>query len=308
MKDDTDTFQPLGAAAAGVVKSLEVNMLANSVSLAEPLPAQNAVAERMPTSPARASESDAVLAMIERAARDPAVDISRMEQLFAMRERMEAMQAKRDFAAAMSEMQPGLPTIDQRGNILIHKKGDERPGKDREVIQSTPYALWADINEAIRPVLATNGFALSFRTGQTPEGKITVTAILSHRGGHEIETTIILAHDSTGSKNSVQAVGSSISYGKRYTAGLLLNFTSRAPADADDDGRKAGQANSITEEQADHLRKIALEVRADMPRFLAFFKADDIESIPAASFQKAVTLLEAKRTKAQKEPTHADAY
>jgi hypothetical protein len=49
---------------------------------------------------------------------------------------------------------------------------------------------------------------------------------------------MILPHDSTGSKNAVQAVGSSTSYGKRYTACALLNITSRGE---DDDGETAAK-------------------------------------------------------------------
>jgi len=47
--------------------------------------------------------------------------------------------------------------------------------------------------------------------------------------------------DTSGSKNGVQAVASSVSYGKRYTAGLLLNITTTGE---DDDGN--GPAAKIT--------------------------------------------------------------
>jgi hypothetical protein len=42
--------------------------------------------------------------------------------------------------------------------------------------------------------------------------------VLSHELGHSEETTMTLPLDTSGSKNNVQAVGSSTSYGKRYTA------------------------------------------------------------------------------------------
>jgi hypothetical protein len=43
--------------------------------------------------------------------------------------------------------------------------------------------------------------------------------------------------DTSGSKNNVQAVGSSTSYGKRYTATLLLNIRTKGE---DDDGHAGG--------------------------------------------------------------------
>ena len=100
---------------------------------------------------------------------------------------------------------------------------------------TSTYALWEDINEAIKPVIARSGFGLRFRIGQE-HNTIVVTAILSHCGGHAEETTMRLPVDLSGGKNPVQAIGSSTSYGKRYTASALLNLTSRGE---DDDGKAA---------------------------------------------------------------------
>lgn len=177
------------------------------------------------------SESAAIFQIIERAARDPNVDIDKMQRLMDMHTQMQAMRAKAAYSAALSEMQPELPIIAERGKIVVKDK------VTKEIIQSTGYALWEDINEAIKPVLAAHRFALSFRTGLAADGKLIVTGILSHAEGHQEETTMILPHDSTGSKNAVQAVGSSTSYGKRYTACALLNITSRGE---DDDAKATG--------------------------------------------------------------------
>jgi len=183
-----------------------------------------------------ASESAAILQVIERAATNPNVDIDKMERLLQMHERILDRNSKAAYASALAEMQPHLPIVTEKGKIVVRDK------VTKEVIQSTGYALWEDINEAIKPILAEYGFALSFRTGLSPDGKITVTGILSHRDGHQEETTMILPHDSTGSKNAVQAVGSSTSYGKRYTASALLNITSRGE---DDDAEEAAKAPEV---------------------------------------------------------------
>jgi hypothetical protein len=178
------------------------------------------------------SESAAIIQAIERAAMNPNVDIDKMERLLQMQERIMERNARSAYAADLARMQPHLPVISEKGKIVVRDK------VTKEVIQSTGYALWEDINEAIKPVLADHGFALSFRTGLAADGKITVTGILSHREGHQEETTMVLPHDSTGSKNAVQAVGSSTSYGKRYTASALLNITSRGE---DDDAELAAR-------------------------------------------------------------------
>lgn len=159
------------------------------------------------------NETGAMVAMIERAARDPNVDVEKMERLFAMHERMEARQAAVAFNDALADMLDKLPVVGERGNAAGRYT----------------FALWEDINKAIKPILKEHGFALTFRTDFT-DG-IAVTGVLSHRLGHSESTTIKLPADPSGNKNAVQAVASSVSYGKRYTAGALLNLTSHGEDD-----------------------------------------------------------------------------
>lgn len=165
-------------------------------------------------------ESSVLLTVIERAASNPAVDVDKMERLMAMHQEVLARQARAEYATALAEMQDELPVVAERGDAAGRYT----------------YALWEDINTAIKPVLKAHGFALSFRTDFT-DG-IAVTGVLSHRGGHEERTTIKLPADSSGNKNAVQAVASSVSYGKRYAAGALLNLTSHGE---DDDAYAAAE-------------------------------------------------------------------
>ena len=167
--------------------------------------------------PAITQYPTSVLAVIERAARDPNVNIDHMERLMLMHERMLARTAKEAFDDAMSAMQPELPVIKERGKALVN-------GQVRYT-----YALWEDVNDQIKPILSKHGFAITFRTDCS--NGIKVSAVLSHKGGHREETEIILPADTTGSKNAVQAVASTVSYGKRYTAGALLNLTTHGEDD-----------------------------------------------------------------------------
>ena len=117
------------------------------------------------------SESAAIISMIERAARDPAVDIDKMERLLLMRERMEQGRAKTAYLAALAGMQAEMPAAVRRG------KGHN--GKD--------YARFEDIIEAIRPVLVKHGFSISYRTAQDDKS-IRVTGVLGHKDGHSEST------------------------------------------------------------------------------------------------------------------------
>ncbi|WP_238296006.1 ERF family protein [Methylobacterium soli] len=221
-----------------------------------------------------------IVSVIERAARDPNVDIDKMERLLGMQERVLARAAKEAFSADFAKMQQDLPTIIERG------RGDK----------GMKYALWEDVNDAIKPVLAQHGFGISFKTGRTSE-RVTVTAILMHQSGHSEETTLELPVDTSGSKNAVQAVGSSTSYGKRYTAQALLNLTSRDGFERDDDGRGAGAGPRITAAQTDELRELAESVGANLPRFLRFMGVDSLPELPAAKFERAVAELRRKEAR-----------
>lgn len=229
---------------------------------------------------APASEATALIQVIERAANNPDVDIDKMERLLQMQERIMDRNAKAAYTSALAEMQPKLPIITERGEIKNNQ------GK----VQST-YAKWEDINEAIKPVLATHGFALTFRTG-SEAGLIKVTGVLSHRDGHSEETTLCLPADVSGSKNAVQALASSVSYGKRYTSGALLNLTSRGE---DDDGQKAGAEKTLNAEQAKQVREKLKSVGAPEPAFLKWAKCEKVEDILAVKFDEVMRTIEAKR-------------
>jgi hypothetical protein len=230
------------------------------------------------------SETGSIIHMIERVALDPTVDITRLERLMDMHERIIARNARAAYDAALSAMQPELPIVKERGKIEIREK-DNKGARTGAITQSTSYALWEDINEAIGPVLAKHGFAISFRTGLHADGRITVTGILSHRDGHREETMMTLPHDSSGSKNAVQAVGSSTSYGKRYTACALLNISSRGE---DDDGKAGGDDEHISEEQVAEITKLIKDTGGDVVKFCKFAKIENLGDIFAGRYEAAV--------------------
>ncbi|MEZ1441487.1 ERF family protein, partial [Pseudomonas shirazica] len=72
-----------------------------------------------------------------------------------------------------------------------------------------------DINDIVKPIMQRFGFAVSFRV-ETVQTGVSVTGILMHCAGHREQTTMLVPIDTSGSKNAVQSLGSSVSYGKRY--------------------------------------------------------------------------------------------
>lgn len=189
----------------------------------------NAVTKKAENLPAETTEpigfGASLLEVISKAARDPAVDIDKMERLLQMQERVERRNAEVAFAEAFADMQPHLPSITMNGQIVHNGK----------VISE--FSDWPNINKVVAPVLAQFGFSLSFKPAKAAiAGQTAVTAILRHKLGHSDEATLDLPTDGSGAKNAVQGVGSSLTYGKRYCGVLILNLTIEGE---DDDGSSA---------------------------------------------------------------------
>lgn len=244
-----------------------------------------AIARRQDAPPVQ--QSGDILSVIARAAADPNVDIDKLERLLEMQERVIARTARAAYYDALAELQPKLPVIAEKGGI-----------KDRNGnIQST-YALWEDVNEAIRPILAEHGFSLTFKVSRASD-QISTIGILAHREGHSEQTELSLPTDTSGSKNAVQAVGSSTSYGKRYTAFALLNITSTGE---DDDGNKAGRAEPIDNVRHKLLNDLADAVGADKIKLCHHLKIDSLKELPASKYDYTLGRLK------EKDPAKAEAF
>jgi hypothetical protein len=216
-----------------------------------------------------AAETDSLLNLIERAARDPNVDIDKMERLFGMRERMQAQASKTSYLAALAVLQAALPAVERKGTGHNQKK----------------YARFEDFIETIKDPMKSCHFSLSFRIKQEA-ALLRIVGVLGHKDGHQEETELALPADNSGNKNAVQALGSSISYGKRYVGMTLLGI---ATEDEDDDGKAAGGKERITAEQAEQLAALVKQTEAPTEIgkiILQQCKAEEFKDIEAARFEK----------------------
>lgn len=234
----------------------------------------NAVTEIEPIAPPAVPMSDPALAMIERVAADPNSSIEKLERMMAMRDKLIADQARAAFASAFAAAAAEFPMIPLNG------RGDK----------NKPYALLKDIIAGTKPVLSRHGLVLSFGVDSAPD-RVTVTAKLMHVSGHCETTSIELPKDQSGSKNAVQAVGSSQTYGQRYAAQAILGLS--LGDDVDDDGAKAG-GETITADEFFQIKNLIEEAGADEAKFCQFLKVPDLESIPRRMFANAVSALRSK--------------
>jgi ERF superfamily len=229
------------------------------------------------------------LEIFQALARDPTIEPSRIAQLMELQERAEKREAERQFIAALNRLQPQLPRVQKKGRIAFESK---RTGDS----QNTPYALFEDIDAAVRPLLHAEGFSISFGTSPLEKGGILITATLSHAAGHSRTESMPLPFDTSGSKNNIQAVGSTLSYGKRYLVCAMLNIITEGE---DDDGAGIG---FIDERQTNTIIDMfgACEMTPEsQSKFLALMKAEAVSEIHKRDYPKAMTLLRAKLRKQQ---------
>jgi hypothetical protein len=232
------------------------------------------------------SEAAAIIHMIERAARDPSVDLDKMERLIAMRQRMKEYADMEAFniamAAVQSEMRP----------VAVDSNNPQTRSK---------YASYLALDRALRPIYTKYGFVLSFDTPPgAPEGMQRVVCHVS-KGPHTVVYSIDMPADGKGAKGGdvmtrTHATGSAISYGMRYLLRMIFNI---AIGESDDDGNAAGATNgAISPKQLAELIHLCDEVGADKMRFCAYLKVPSLAEIPAKRFDEAVSALNAKGAKA----------
>ena len=114
---------------------------------------------------------------------------------------------------------------------------------------NSSYAPLGDIVAQIREPLASCG--LSYRFEQDHTNGIKVRCVVSHIDGHAESTEMTAGADTSGSKNAIQGIASTVTYLSRYTLTSALGI---ATADADMDGRlPVDPLNVISEEQQAEL-------------------------------------------------------
>jgi len=206
-------------------------------------------------------------------------DLTVLEKLMDLQERHEKNLARKAFDAAVSDAKAEIPVI---------KKN--RTGHNNKM-----YADFSAYAKVIDPILAKHGLSYRFRTKQ--ETAIYVTCIVSHRDGHSEETTLMGGADNTGNKNSIQAIGSTLSYLQRYSLCASLGLA----AAEDDDGASADGDEPITDEQRDELQRLLEANGGDVEKFCSYIKVDALSDIRRDKFEDAkkiiVTKAKAKKPK-----------
>lgn len=155
------------------------------------------------------------------------------------------------------------------------------------------YADLAAIRDAVVPALSKHGVAVTQFTDFRDGNSVLVTRLM-HESGQWIEGAYPLTQ-----QTNPQAMGSQLTYARRYTLSAIAGIS----ADEDDDAEiatanKNEPTSAITADQVRTLRAAINEVEAEEHLFVKYLKIDKLESLPAREFDRAMAALNAKRGKA----------
>jgi hypothetical protein len=177
------------------------------------------------------SNNSVLASFIERAARDPEFDVQKFGELLRMQREVENDQARKSFNRAMASAQAEmLPVVRDAKNSHLNNR----------------YAKLETIDAAIRPIYTRWGFSVRYGSAPSPhEGWLRITCTVAHDDGYFEENYLDAPVSLTGSQGGrmavtpVQAIGSTVTYLRRYLLGMVWNTVL---ADDDDDGEATRRA------------------------------------------------------------------
>jgi hypothetical protein len=205
------------------------------------------------------------------------VDTEQLKQLMDLQREWKTERAREAFHHAMNGF---------RAEAISIVKTKQVSFKDTKY----KHATLADIVTASVPALSKHGLSHRWETKQ--EGNaITVACVVTHELGHSAQTSLTAQPDNSGSKNSIQAIGSTVSYLQRYT---FMAITGLAAKDQDDDGRGA---ETISVDQATVINDKLTETGSNKAAFLNWLKVETVEAIRAVDYDRAIDLLDKKAKK-----------
>lgn len=161
-------------------------------------------------------------------------NVETLTKLLELQERWEANEARKAFVKALADFKANPPRLEKTKQVG-YGEGSKRT--------SYSYTPLDEAASTIGQALSKHGLSFRWETKQV-EGRISVTCILQHEQGHRESVTLEATPDNSGSKNSVQAIGSTVTYLERYT---LLAATGLATTNQDSDGVTMQAASDFVE-------------------------------------------------------------
>lgn len=229
------------------------------------------------------------------------MDLDRVEKFLTIQKQWEADQAKKAYHQAMAQF--------KAEKIDIKKDKKVKYATDKGTT-SYKHATLGQVTELINAALSKYDLSAGWELDQS--NGIRVTCRITHSMGHSESTSLQAAADTSGGKNAIQALGSTISYLERYT---LLALTGIATQDQDDDGANSASPNTEVQYLSEKQKSTIVDLvnskemlAAAIAKFFTLLDVDgtgdlvvDAGKIKASDFTKAMNMLRAVKPAEKKE-------
>jgi len=149
------------------------------------------------------------------------------------------------------------------------------------------YTSLGQMLETVSPFLAKHGFSTKFIPIQ-PDKKIGVECVLQHRFGHTDSVSMFGPPDSSGKKNPLQEIRSTLTYLRSATFESITGLAG-TDASADDDGNSGTSIKTITDTQLKELKAMYKELNPSAKqkeKLMEIAEAETLGTIRAENFAK----------------------
>jgi hypothetical protein len=163
-----------------------------------------------------------------RAALQHNVDVGELEQLYALKRQFDADEARKAWHAAMAEFKRNPPDIVRD---MLNKQYNSSYASIAATVNTT--------NEALAP----HGLNARWDVVEQDKDGMKISCILAHKLGHEERVELRGPMDTSGQKNPLQQVKSTMTYLKIATFEAVTGVASRV-GNADDDGNGSGKKSN----------------------------------------------------------------
>lgn len=202
-------------------------------------------------------------------------DLEKLEKVMILQERWETNEAKKAFHKAVAAFKANPPTVT----------------KDRDNKQyGSKYTTLGNLVNTVNPELSKQGLSANWEIEQN--GTIKVTCILTHQLGHSERASASAPADTSGSKNVIQQIKSTITYLKAVTFESITGLAS-TDANLDDDGNAVGM-DFISQKELGQLLDMIADKEVNEEKFCTFLKVESLQKLPKAKFQQALKALQDK--------------
>lgn len=156
-------------------------------------------------------------------------DLDQLQKFMDLADRWQAAEARKAYVAAMAAFKANPPTIVKNKQVAFGNTNYKHATHD-------------EVTNKVAAALSVHGLSHSWNVHQTDK-MITVTCTVTHVDGHSESVTLSGAPDTSGQKNGIQQIASTVTYLQRYTLLSITGLSTSELGAADTDGRQKKAAS-----------------------------------------------------------------